>query len=165
MWNSTPRNKFHRPLAGILTGLLLAAMCAVPFGAGLLSCERLGCGEKKPGDADAGAAPTTKLTDLKGTVEWRSGPDGEWKPVEEGQVVARGDGLRGDKDARYTMVFSDGRQIRIEGQGQMGLTEMDDEFALLMEQGEVEVVANKVEGKQYRMIFADSSDDTGPSPL
>jgi len=149
MLSSTPRNKFRRPLAGILAGLLLA---------GLLSCERLGCGEKKPGDADGGAAPTTKLTDLKGTIEWRSGPNGEWKPVEEGQVVARGDGLRTGEGARYTLDFSDGRQIRIEGQAQMGLSEMDDEFALLMEQGEVELVANKVEGKQYRMIFADSSD-------
>jgi ferric-dicitrate binding protein FerR (iron transport regulator) len=146
MWSSTPRNK---PLLGILAALLLV---------GLISCERLGCGEEKPEGVDAGPVPTTKLTDLKGKIEVRSGPDGEWKPVKEGQVISKGDSLRAEEGSKYTLIFSDGRQIRIEGQGQMGLSEHDDELALLMEQGEVEVVANKVEGKQYKMIFADSSD-------
>lgn len=147
MWSSTPRNK---PLLGILAALLSLA--------GLFSCEQLGCGEKKPDGVDAGPAPTTKLTDLKGKIEVRSGPGGEWKPVKEGQVISKGDSLRATEGAKYTLVFADGRQIRIEGQGQMGLDEHDEELALLMEQGEVEVVANKVEGKQYKMIFADSSD-------
>jgi hypothetical protein len=159
MSNSIPRNRLHPALRWTLAGLLLAAVCAVPFGAGLISCERLGCGEDRPPGTDAGAVPVAmKLIDLKGTVEWRSGPDGEWKPVAEGQVLARGDGLRASEGAKYTLVLPDGRQMRIEGQGQIGLAEHEDEFALLMEQGEVEVVANKVEGKQYRMIFADSSD-------
>jgi len=136
-------------MAGILAALLLA---------GLLACEQLGCGEKKPEGVDAGPSPATKVTDLKGKIEWRSGPDGEWKPLEEGQAISKGDSLRAEEGSKYTMVFSDGRQIRIEGQGQLGLEEHDDELALLMEQGEVEVVANKVEGKQYKMIFADSSD-------
>jgi hypothetical protein len=146
MWSSTPRNK---PLPGVLAALLLG---------GLISCDYLGCGEKKPEGVDAGPAPTTKLADLKGNIEWRSGPDKEWKPVKEGQVISKGDSLRAKEGSKYTLVFSDGRQIRIEGQGQMGLDEHDEELALLMEQGEVEVVANKVEGKQYKMIFADSSD-------
>jgi ferric-dicitrate binding protein FerR (iron transport regulator) len=149
MWNSTPRNKFRRYLIGILAGLPLA---------GLLSCERLGGGAEKPEGVDAGTAPTTKLTDLKGTVEWRSGPDGKWKPVEEGQAVDRGDGLRAGAGARYTLVFPDGRQIRIEGQGQVGLAEHENEAALLMKQGEVEVAVNRVEGRQYHIIFANSSD-------
>lgn len=158
MSSSTPRNRRRPGLLGIPAGLLLAAVCAVPFGAGSISCERLGCGEEKPAGPDAGAPAATKLTDLKGVIEWRPGPDGEWKPAEEGQAVARGDGLRASEGAKYTLVFTDGRQIRIEGGGQLGLEEHDDELALLMEQGEVEVVANRVEGKQYRMIFADSSD-------
>ena len=136
-------------MVGILAVLLLG---------GLISCEQLGCGEKKPEGADAGPAPTTKVTDLKGKIEVRSGPDEEWKPLKEGQAITKGDSLRAEEGAKYTMVFSDGRQIRIEGQGQLGLDEHDEELALLMEQGEVEVVANKVEGKQYKMIFADSSD-------
>ncbi len=159
MSNSIPRNRLRPARRAILAGLLLTAFCAVPLGGGLISCERLGCGGEKPAAVDGGTAPAAmKLTDLKGTVEWRPGPEGEWKPAAEGQVLTRGDGLRAPTGAKYTLVFSDGRQIRIEGQGQLGLTEEHDEFALLMEQGEVEVVANRVEGKEYRIIFADSSD-------
>ncbi len=144
MWSSTQRG---RPLA--------AAFALV------LACGPLAC-QDDPVAPDAGgepaAAPEMRLVELTGTVEWRPGAQPDWRPATRGQGLSFGDGLRTAAKALAVIEFADGSRLRLAGGTSLTLTGLEDEFELLVAEGQLEVAATAGRGRGFKLMFGEAGD-------
>jgi hypothetical protein len=56
------------------------------------------------------------------------------------------------------VVYPDGSRITLKGEARLNLTDIEDEFAFLMEEGKVEITSQMKSGHRYRLLFGESTD-------
>ncbi len=140
--------------------LVLLALGLLVCGASLClpGCKQCGSDEVAGPDAAEAEGETMRLTGLKGTVEWRSDKDGQWKKATEGQLIETGSKLRTAKDSQVEVVFSDGRKLSLKAESELSLQDLEGEFALMLEEGEIETESEGTSGKGFKMAFGDSKE-------
>ena len=126
------------------------------------ACER--CAEQAPPDAggsvrDADStSPAIKLTEVRGSVEWRRGKEGLWRPATEGQPVLVGDGVRTATRSSAVVLFDDGSRLRLKPETELTLSGLEGEFDLLLGEGSIDVEAAPGRGTAFRLMFGKTNE-------
>jgi ferric-dicitrate binding protein FerR (iron transport regulator) len=100
------------------------------------------------------------LTKVKGKVDWTQPGPKKWNPANEGQGVGLGSSVRTGDNSSTTIAFLDGGRLQLNANSELKLAGKEEDFTLLMEQGEIEIVAKSTEGRAggFRLIFGDTSE-------